>query len=96
MISQPPLLWLLDTALSVYIFVLFADAILSWLLVFRVVNPFNPLVARLQGVLRRLTEPVLRPIRKVVPTMAGMDFAPMILIFALFFVQYTLNYYWPR
>ena len=81
------LLWLFNTIIQLYIYVLIASAVLSWLVAFNVVNVRNPIVAQIGEVLYRITEPVLRPIRNLLPNLGGVDISPIILILLLLFVQ---------
>ena len=60
-----PFLWLVDTLISLYIWILIAAAVLSWLIAFNVVNTRNQIVANIGEFLYRITEPALRPIRNV-------------------------------
>ena len=82
-----PFLWLIDTIITLYIWILIASAILSWLIAFNVVNARNPIVANLDDFLRRITEPALRPIRALLPNLGGIDISPVILILLLLFLQ---------
>ena len=84
------LLILISTVIQLYIYVLIAWAILSWLLAFNVVNRHNQFVAILADVLYRLTEPVLRPIRRVLPNLGGLDLSPVVLILLLIFLRNLL------
>ena len=78
-----PFLWLIDTIITLYIWILIASAILSWLVAFNVVNQRNPIVANLGEFLYRITEPALRPIRAFLPNLGGIDISPVILILLL-------------
>lgn len=71
--------YVLDTVLTIYMYVIIARAILSW------VNPdpYNPIVRFLY----RATEPVLSRVRRLVPPMGGLDLAPLIVLLAIFFLQ---------
>jgi YggT family protein len=80
-------LWLIDTIITLYVYILIASAILSWLVAFNVVNVRNPIVARIGEFLERVTEPVLAPIRRVLPNLGGIDISPIILILGLFFLR---------
>jgi YggT family protein len=82
-----PFLWLVHTVITIYIWVLIAAAVLSWLVAFNVVNGYNPTVRMIGDVLYRLTEPLLRPIRSVLPNLGGLDVSPVILILALLFLE---------
>jgi YggT family protein len=87
-----PFLWLIDTIITLYIWILIASAVLSWLIAFNVVNTRNPIVAGIGEFLYRVTEPALRPIRAVMPNLGGIDISPVILIIGLLFLQRLV--YW--
>jgi YggT family protein len=82
-----PFLWLVHVVITLYIWVLIAAAVLSWLVAFNVVNPYSPTVRAIGEGLHRLTEPLLRPIRNVLPNLGGLDVSPVILILALLFLE---------
>jgi YggT family protein len=84
------ILWLLDTLITLYVYILIASAILSWLVAFNVVNVRNPIVAQVGDFLYRITEPALRPIRSVLPNLGGIDISPIILILLLYFARMLL------
>jgi YggT family protein len=73
-----------------YIWLLIASAILSWLIVFNVLNARNQFVDRIGDFLYRITEPALRPIRRFVPYIGGVDISPVVLILLLIFAQRML------
>ena len=81
------LLWLIDTVITLYVWLLIASAVLSWLIAFNVVNLRNPIVMQVADFLDRVTEPALRPIRRVLPNLGGIDISPIILILLLYFVR---------
>jgi YggT family protein len=81
------LLWLILTIIQLITFVVIITAILSWLIAFNVVNPRNPVVGRIWDALVRLTEPLLAPIRRVLPNLGGIDISPVVLILLLYFLQ---------
>jgi YggT family protein len=82
-----PFLWLIDTIITLYIWILIAAAVLSWLIAFNVVNTRNPVVSSIGDFLYRITEPALRPIRSVLPNLGGIDISPVILILGLLFLR---------
>lgn len=84
------LYWLIDTLLGLYIWVIIIGAILSWLVAFDVVNTRNRVVYVIGDFTHRLTEPALRPIRRFVPDLGGIDISPLLLILLLFFVRRLL------
>jgi len=81
------LLRLVHTVISIYIWLLIAQAVLSWLVAFGVVNRHNRAVATIGDFLWRITEPLLRPIRRVLPDLGGIDISPVILILLLWFLD---------
>jgi len=91
-----PFLWLIDTIITLYIWILIASAILSWLVAFNVVNARNPVVANIGEFLYRITEPALRPIRALLPNLGGIDISPVILILLLLFLQRIIVWIYVR
>jgi YggT family protein len=81
-----PLSGLLDLVIRIYFFIIVAYVVLSMLVSFQIVNPRVPIIAKIGHVLYRLSEPALRPIRRFLPTMAGFDFSPIVLLLFLQFV----------
>jgi YggT family protein len=79
--------------LDLYVWLLIASAILSWLIAFNVVNTRNQFVASVAEVLYKLTEPVLRPIRNMMPNFGGLDISPVIVILIIMFLQRLITYY---
>ena len=84
------LLLLISTVIQLYIYVLIAAAVLSWLIAFNVVNTRNQAVAMIADALWRLTEPVLAPIRRILPNFGGLDLSPVVLILLLYFLRNLL------
>jgi YggT family protein len=82
-----PFLWLILTIIDLYIWILIAAAVLSWLIAFNVVNSNNPTVRMIWDFLYRITEPVLGPIRTMLPGLGGIDISPVILIIGLLFLK---------
>ncbi len=74
-------------ALDLYWWIIIGSAIFSWLYAFNVVNPRNQFVGAIGNMLFRLTEPALRPIRRFMPDLGGIDISPIILLLLLFFVR---------
>lgn len=77
-----PLIQLLDALLGAYSFLLLGSALLSWF----PVNPHNPIVRYL----RRLTEPVLNPVRQVIPPIAGMDLSIVVVLIGISMARHLL------
>ena len=78
---------LIDNVVSLYIWVLFFAVIASWLINFKVINTSNQVVFILVDALYKLTEPALRPIRRLLPNMGGLDLSPVVLIMLLWFIR---------
>ena len=79
--------------LDLYVWLLIASAILSWLIAFNVVNTRNQFVASIAEFLYRITEPVLGPIRRTLPSLGGLDISPIVLILIIMFLQRVITYY---
>jgi YggT family protein len=77
-----------------YTVIIIAAAVVSWLIVFEVVNRRNRAVYVIGDTLNRLTEPALRPIRRRLPDMGGIDISPVVLIIGLYFVRNVVIYDW--
>ncbi|AUC94005.1 MULTISPECIES: YggT family protein [Bradyrhizobium] len=78
--------------LDLYVYILIGSAILSWLIAFNVVNTRNQFVAAVAEFLYRVTEPLLRPIRNVLPNLGGLDISPIILILIIYLIQKLIVY----
>ena len=73
--------------LTLYIYILIASAVMSWLIAFNIVNPHNQVVRMIGQFLYAVTEPVLRPIRNLLPHFGGIDISPVIVILIIIFIQ---------
>ena len=83
--------------LQIYIWLLIAAAVLSWLVAFNVVNTRNQVVHMIGDMLYRLTEPLLRPIRSMLPNLGGIDVSPVILILLILFLENVIvRYIYPN
>jgi YggT family protein len=87
MIVVDPLLRLIQAVLSIYVWVLIASVVLSWLVAFNVINTRNRAIYLIGDVIYRLTEPALRPIRRVLPNLGGIDLSPLVLLLGIYFLQ---------
>ena len=81
------LLFIDEYLIWLFIWIIIGSAILSWLIAFNVVNPYNQFVRSLWDLFNRVTEPFLRPIRRLLPDMGGIDVSPVILILILYFIS---------
>ena len=82
--------WLIDTVLGIYITLVFVQVVLSWLVAFNVVNTRNRFVYLVGDFLHRVTEPALRPIRRLLPSLGGFDLSPVVLLLGLYFIRQLL------
>ena len=78
---------LIDSLVSIYIWILIINALLSWLIAFNVLNTSNRLVYSLLDISYKMTDPLLRPIRNFLPSLGGIDISPVILILLLMFIR---------
>ena len=90
MVILGPVIQIAMLALDIYIWLIIASAILSWLVAFNVINTQNQVVRMIWEFLYRITEPALRPIRRFMPNLGGVDISPVILILILIFLQMVL------
>ena len=87
-----PIAALLFYILEIYKWVVIAAVIVSWLTAFNVINQYNPFVRTVLRILIALTEPVFRPIRKVLPALGGLDLSPIVVFVIIWFLQYTIQW----
>ncbi len=78
---------LLLSIISLLTFIVFAWVIVSWLLAFNIINTRNQVVYQIVKTLDAIINPLVAPIRKIIPSFGGLDFSPIILLFALYFLQ---------
>jgi YggT family protein len=91
------ILYVILLILDIYIWLLIAAAILSWLVAFNVVNSRNQFVAMIGDFLYRITEPVLRPIRNLLPSLGGIDVSPVVLILIIILIKDVIvRYIYPN
>jgi YggT family protein len=90
------ILYVILLVLDLYIWLLIAAAVLSWLVAFNVVNSRNQFVAMVGDFLFRITEPVLRPIRNMMPSLGGIDVSPVIVILIIILIKDVIvRYIYP-
>jgi len=87
------LLYIFDTLINLYIFVVIVAVVVSWLITFGVLDMRNHLTRSLLQILDALTRPVLRPIRRIVPSIGGLDLSPIILVIGLKVIQILVDNY---
>lgn len=82
-----PIFTLIDAILQLYTFIIFVAVIFSWLIGFNVINRHNRFVDAVWRTLVGLTEPALSPIRRLLPSLGGIDISPIILLLGIFFLR---------
>jgi YggT family protein len=87
-----PIAALLIEILEIYKWIVILAVIVSWLTAFNVINVHNNFVRSALRVLLALTEPVFRPVRKVIPPMGGLDLSPIVVFVVIWFLQYSIQY----
>jgi YggT family protein len=85
-------MWLFDTVINLYVWMVIGQALMSLLIAFNIINPRQPLVAGIGEFLYRVTEPALAPIRRRMPNLGPVDLSPMVLIIGLLFVQRLVHW----
>jgi YggT family protein len=85
-----PVIRIVIAVLDIYWWLVIIQAVMSWLIAFNVINTWNRPVRMALDFLDRITEPVLRPIRRFVPVMGGLDLSPLILLLIIWFIEMEL------
>ena len=85
-----PVIEVIILAIDIYWWIIIISAVMSWLIAFNVINTYNRTVAMIGDFLYRATEPALRPIRRFLPNLGGLDISPIILLLILWFVEREL------
>ena len=88
-----PIIDVIVFLLDFYMYIVIAAVILSWLIAFNVINTRNQVVAMIADFLYRLTEPVFRPIRNLLPSLGGIDFSPLIVLLIIYVLRSWLYDY---
>jgi YggT family protein len=82
------------TLINIYIYILVVSVVMSWLVAFDVINLRNRFVHMIYDTVNRLIDPTLRPIRRILPTMGGLDLSPLIVFVLLIFLKNLIYEYW--
>ena len=80
----------IDLLLRLLTYLIIAQAILSWLVAFNVINTHNDFVRAFLGFLDRITEPLYRPIRRILPDFGGIDFSPIVVLLLIYILRILL------
>ena len=90
-----PIAALLIEVLEIYKWVVIAAVIVSWLTAFNVINSHNNFVRSLLRTLYAITEPVFRPLRRIIPPMGGLDLSPLVVIILIETLKYAMTQWRP-
>ncbi len=82
-----PILLLLYRVIDIYFYILIINIVLSWLIAFNIVNMQNKIIVTILYATNRLTDPLLNPVRRILPNLGGIDISPIILVLCLLFIQ---------
>jgi YggT family protein len=80
-------IWLINNVFNLVWWLILASVVLSWLFAFNIVNVNNPTVRQISYGLSRMTDPLLSPIRRILPSLGGLDLSPIILLILLEFLR---------
>lgn len=80
-------------ALNLYTWAVIGSAVLSWLIAFNVINMRNDVVRSLASALYQLTEPAMRPIRRILPNLGTLDISPIILLLLIMLIERVIMMY---
>jgi YggT family protein len=86
---------LLITILNLFLWAVIISAVMSWLIAFEVINTHNKFVYMVYDFLTRVTQPLLNPIRRLLPNLGGIDISPIVLILLIYFLQSLIIEYAP-
>ena len=81
------IIWLIDTVLTIGLWIVLAHVIMSWLVSFDVLSTRQPMVYQIWSGLNRLLEPIYRPIRRIMPDLGGIDLTPMVVMIGIIFLK---------
>lgn len=90
------ILSLIDLILNIFSWIIIVAVIVSWLISFNIINGHNDIVRQVRYALFRLTEPVLGPIRRILPDLGSIDISPIVVLIAIWFIRSLLWEYGPR
>jgi YggT family protein len=88
-----PFIWLVLEVIRLYRYVVIASVVISWLASFNIINYSNPVVRQIGHAIGALTDPLLNPIRRVLPSFGGLDFSPIVLFIGLQFLEQFIWFY---
>jgi YggT family protein len=84
------ILQILAVLLDVVWWIIIVQAVLSWLIAFNVINTYNPTVRAIWQALQRMTDPLYRPIRRIMPDFGALDLSPMVVLIVIYILRYIV------
>ncbi|WP_174290920.1 YggT family protein [Sphingomonas bacterium] len=78
---------IVEVLLNIVWWIIIVQAILSWLIAFNVINTYNDMVRSIWNALQRMTEPLYRPIRRVLPDFGALDLSPLVVLLVIYILQ---------
>ncbi len=84
------LVYLVNLAFDIYVFIIIAQVAVNWLMIFDVINTKNEQAQNLVKLLKKATDPVYKPLRKYIPPIGGIDITPIIVLLGLSIIRYYL------
>ena len=84
------LIELINLGLSIYVWIIIAGVVISWLVAFDVMNTKNPMVYKICTLINQVTEPVMGRVRRVIPPLGGIDISPIVVILGISIIQNIL------
>ena len=82
---------LIDQIINLYIWTLLAYLAIGWLMAFKIINPWQPVVRMIIDALSRIHEPLLRPVRRILPDFGALDISPIVLFLLAQFLRNLLH-----
>jgi YggT family protein len=81
---------IIDLLLNIVTWIIIIQAVLSWLVAFNVVNTYNDAVRQILYALDRITEPLYRPIRKIMPDFGALDLSPLVVLLLIYILRHII------
>lgn len=86
------LLQIVDMLLGVFTWIVIIQGIMSWLVAFNVINTYNDFVRQVLFALQKITEPVYRPVRRIMPDFGQLDLSPLVVLLLIYIARMVIGY----
>jgi len=90
-IAQSLIVFFILPALNIFLWLVIARVILSWLVSFNIVNLRNPLMRQIYNMINKVTEPVMAPLRRLIPPIGGLDLSPILILFIIQWLSWLIG-----